>query len=150
RDCRRIDFVDFAAVIDVESFHALWCKLRQKPAQFFAKAQMWSNDCQGFRIETGHVHCIANGAFEQCSANGVRDLNSDALLCFRGGSAEMWGKNKIWRAAQRRISWKRFSFKDVQCRSGHMPILQGLQERVFVNQATACAIDNADAAFGSL
>src|SRR2546430_7426683 len=40
---------------------------------------------------------LFRSAFEQCSTNRVRDLNSDALLCFRGGSAEMWGKNKIWR-----------------------------------------------------
>jgi hypothetical protein len=111
---------------------------------------MWSNDCQGFRIETGHVHCIANGAFEQRSANRVRDLNPDALLCFRGGSAEMGSKNKIGRVPQRRIGWKRFSFKDVQCRGGHMPILQSFPERVFVDQAAARAINNADAAFGFL
>jgi hypothetical protein len=31
-----------------------------------------------------------------------------------------------------------------------MSILQGFQERVFVDQAAACAIDNANAAFGFL
>src|SRR5436305_7332660 len=111
---------------------------------------MWSNDCQGFRIETWHVHRIANSAFEQGSTNRVGDLNSDTLLCLRGGSAEMWSKNKVWRAPQRRIGWERFGFKDVQCRGRHMPILQGFQQRIFVNQAAACAIDNADTAFGSL
>src|SRR4029453_14697860 len=111
---------------------------------------MWSNDCQGFRIETGHVHCIANGAFEQRSANRMRDLNPDALLCFRGGSAEMWSKNKIGRVPQRRIGWKRFNLENVYRRSSHMSILEGFHGRVFVDQAAACAIDNANAAFGFL
>src|SRR5262249_31147801 len=118
------DFVDFAAVIDVESFGALRRKLRQKPAQFFAKAQMWSNDCEGFRIETRHVHCIANGAFEQRSSDRVGDLNPNTLLRFRRGCAEMRSEDQIGRPTQLRISWERFKFENIQRCSSDMPILQ--------------------------
>ena len=111
---------------------------------------MRSNDCQSFRIEIGHVHRIANGAFEQRGTNRVRDLDPNALLCFRSGRAEMRSKNKIGRAAQWRIGWKRFNFENVQRRAGDMPILQCFHERVFVDQAAPRAIDDADAAFGFL
>src|SRR5438132_1617126 len=109
---------------------------------------MWSNDCQGFRIETGHVHCVANSAFKQRCANRVGDFNPDALLCFRGGSAEMWSKNKIGGAAQWRFDRERFDFENIQRRTGYLPILQRFQQRVLVDQASASAINNADAAFG--
>src|ERR1700738_1221735 len=111
---------------------------------------MWSNDCQGLRIETGHVHCTANGTFEQRSANRVGDLNPDALLCFRGGSAEMGSKNKIGRAAQWRFGRERFGFENIQRRTGYLPILQRFQQGVLVDQASTGAIDNTDAAFGFL
>src|SRR5262249_2913893 len=89
-----IDFVHLAAVIDVESFSALRCKLREKSAQFFAEAQMRANDCQGFRIEVGHVHGIANRSLEQSRTNRVRDLNPNTLLCLRGGRAEMRSEDR--------------------------------------------------------
>ena len=44
--------------------------------KFLAKTQMRSNDCQSFRVEIGHVHRVANGAFEQRGTNRVRDLNA--------------------------------------------------------------------------
>src|SRR4029077_10954362 len=111
---------------------------------------MWSNDCQGFRIETGHVHRVANGAVEQRSANRVRDLNPDALLCFCGGSAEMGSKNKIRGAAQWRFDRERFGFENIQRRTGYLPILQRFQQGVLVDQTPASAVNNPDAAFGFL
>jgi hypothetical protein len=80
----------------------------------------------------------------------VRNLNSNALLCFRGGRAEMRSKNKIRGASQLRIGWKRFNFENVQRCAGHMSIFQSFHQRVFVDQAASRAIDNTDAAFGFL
>jgi hypothetical protein len=62
----------------------------------------------------------------------------------------MWSKYKIGCAAQWRIDRERFNFKNVQRRSGDVPVLQRFHQRGFVDQAAAGAIDDADAAFGFL
>ena len=108
---------------------------------------MRSDDRQRFGVEIGHVHGVADRAFEQRGANRLRDLDADAFLRFRGRCAEMRSQDKVRRAAQRRIGRQRFGFENIERRAGDMSILQRLNERGFVDQSAARAVDDAHAAF---
>ena len=59
----------------------------------------------------------------------------------------MRSEDEVRRAAQRRIYRERFGFENIQRRAGNMPVLQRFGKRLFVDQAAASAIDDADAAF---
>jgi len=77
----------------------------------------------------------------------LRNLDTNALLCFDGGCAEVRREHKIGCAAQWRIDWQRLNFENIQRGARHISSLQRLSQRGFINQTAARAVDDAHAAF---
>jgi hypothetical protein len=121
--------------------------LGEKPAKLFAESQMRPDDSQRLGVEVRHINSVADRPFEQRGANRLCNLDADAFLRFRSRSAQMRSENEVRRPAQRRINRQRFGLEDIQRRAGYVPILQRFGERLFVDQAAASAVDDADAAF---
>ena len=121
-------------------------ELGEEAAEFFAEAQMRTDDSERLRVEIRHVDGVANGSVEERGADGLRDFNSDAFLRLGGGSAEVRREDEIWRLTENGIRRERFGFENVERRSCHLAAVQGLGERRLVDQAAARAIDDANAA----
>ena len=143
-DGSRIHLVDFAAVINVQSFDALGRNLRQEAPEFLPEAQMRPHDRQRFGIEVGHVDGVADGSLEEDGSDGLGDFDSDALLRFRRRSTEVRSEDKIWRLAQRRVGRQRFFFEDIESGCGDVTALERLDQGCFLDQPAAGAVNNAD------
>ena len=86
-------------------------------------------------------------ALEEGGANRLGDLNSDTFLRLQSRGAEMGGKNQVWNPAQWRVSRQRLLFENIERRPGHLSARQCLDQSCLVDQPTARAIDQPDAAF---
>jgi hypothetical protein len=106
-----------------------------------------TDDGQSLGVEIRHVHRIANGSFEERGPNRLRDLDADAFLRFRRGSAQMRSENEGRQIAQRRVERQRLRLKNIERGRSDMPRAQRLRQRNFVDKAAARAIDHAYAAF---
>src|SRR5260370_6403487 len=111
---------------------------------------MWADNRQRLGVEVRHVDGVADRTFEQCGANGLRNLNSDTFLRFGSGSAKMRRENKVRRGTKRRTIRQWLNFKDIEGCGGHVSILQCVCEPGFLDETSSSAIDNAHAAFCSL
>ena len=72
------------------------------------------------------------------------NFDSDALLRFRGGGAEVRSENKIGRLAQRRIGRQRFFLEDIESGGRDVATAQGFDQGRLLDQATARTVDQAN------
>ena len=101
RDRGGVDFVHFAAVINVQPLDVLGRDLREKPSELFSETQMRADNRERFRVEVRHVDRIADRSFEKRGADRLGDFDANAFLRLGRGSAEMWRENNVRQIAQR-------------------------------------------------
>ena len=134
-----------AGVIDRQRLQRVGRNLRKQPAQLFAQAQIGADQRQRAQVDVRHVDRIVDDAVEQKFRDGLRDFDADALLRLGGRRAEVRRKHDVGQRAKRQIVRRRFLLINVQRGAGDVTALQRLEQRGFLDQTAAGAIDDAHA-----
>ena len=100
-----------------------------------------------FGGDIGHVEGVRHGPGQQVVRHLFGHLQRDVFLRFGGGGAQMRGADDV-RQAEKRAVGGGFHLEHVQGGGGDMAGFQGLGQRRLVDQATAGAVDDADALLG--
>ena len=136
---------DFAGVLDGDFAQVVAEDLPLKQSELFAERDVRPDDRQQLGAQRRHVHRAAHRAVLQVINHLFGDHRGDAQLRLGGRSAEVRRGDDLIKAEQRIIGRRRLFLEHVERRTGDLAAAQGINQRRFINQSAARAVDEAHA-----
>ena len=139
---------DMALILDPHRGHDAVRRLRQLPgerAQVLAQLHVRFQPGRILGRDGRHIDCIGHRAGEQEVAHLLGHLQSHVFLRLGRGGTQMRRANDVLQR-KKRAGDRRLRFEHIERRTCHLPGRKRLRQGRFVDQATAGAVDDANAA----
>ena len=135
---------DFACVLDADALDARLGELAGKSAQLLGELHPRLELGCLLGGDVGRVEGVGDRALEEIVRHLLGDLQRDVLLRLRSRGAKVWRADHVG-GAEQHVGFGRLIDEHVEGGAGDVAGLQGVGKRLLVDEAAACAVDDANA-----